>query len=542
MNPPLRLTQNILHPHSLRLEGGFASWQLQDSNLPFTGPRVSASLGGDFVLTPHLNLRVSSLFQNSFLSRGVERLNVTGFKLEAGPNIALFNRWLNLGLYGGAGVDVYYSENGITPAARGNRQRLDNLGAATLSIRPELCIAGQSICLSYEYARSLGLNLAAGTSTTSYYPATHFIGGALDFLKISSLLRERTPYIEGSLRRFVANSELTLHTLAGVTWAPLGGAAPHPYRTIEGESLIPRLNNIQLLFRRKAVNAGDIGLTLGLNIGQDFFVNPTFSVNTPLLDGLFNFAVLPAYVSYAFNKQLSLDAGIFTTTIGPEDPQHQNRNPLTTSLGFNFQPFYITGAKLNLTVDDNHFFYAGITNRTDTAFDHQAGLTGIAGYTLTQGANILSINTLLGEEALGPRAILDIIWTHNINPQTAVMMNADLGTRAIAGEGNLIYGFVNALVTHQWDNNRWRVYGRAEALGDQGTAGTQQVLLTATAGIRRDFLHTLNNGTVGLALDARVDCSVWRPEGVASPFANGNSCNPTVGLNMLWSLPIHPPQ
>jgi len=524
---------------------------LDPSLAPLPGLGIEASFGGAVSLlgspSNNLALHVEGNFGQSYFSRLGQQVDVAHFGVAAGPQLSLAHGGLGLGFFGMATANEFYSRHPFHFLDDPRTFDVDHQAAIALGVRGVLSFLDEAAHLSYSYQQVLGTlevtEFSKGPQPLQLRPSSHSLMFSIDPLSIGRQISRSHREIYRNAASLLRETEVNIHTAGSFTSDLI-----HPiertevaYRAIDRSTRMPHYNGTLVTLEHKPNARMPIGFNLGLQIGQDYFLNPTYSPSLRVLSDSLTLAILPASVSYALTPSVTVEGGIFLFPMGGESAFFQDRTPFDLGLLYvNTQPFTGEGVRGTWAINAAHSLAFLLTNSTDRFLDHSAALSGTAVWNYSSGNHALALSALAGGEEVTEgnhnyfRGILDGVYTLTL-PNDKLVVNATLNERTLnPSVGPLLIMGVSAFYSHSLPCGT-QFYGRLEGVYDQGQlTSSEQGLGSLAAGVR----HTLRTraGNFTFYLQARADAST------AQVFPGDSHFAATATLGSVWSLRLHQAQ
>jgi len=212
----------------------------------------------------------------------------------------------------------------------------------------------------------------------------------------------------------------------------------------------------------KAVSADRLGFRVDLDFGKTADLVAIFE---PEENGKEIYKhIQQAYVSAQAGEKLTLDVGKFVTPMGAEVIESQDHwNYRSVLFGYAI-PFYHTGIRATLPVNDKVSVSGFLLNGWNNGSEVNGDKTFAFGATIKPSSKVTWIgNIMVGKETAGSndtRTVFDTTLTLALTPKFSLMANYDYGK-----EGPTSWSGIAAYAKYEARDN-WALVGRFEYLDD----------------------------------------------------------------------------
>ncbi len=265
--------------------------------------------------------------------------------------------------------------------------------------------------------------------------------------------------------------------------------------------------NLNLGFLKAAYNTDRVRSNLALAVGT--YMNANYAAESGVLKNIY---VANAGVKLSKNKNLWIDAGIFSSHIGFESAVSKDCWTLTRSLLADNSPYYESGAKISYTTDNNKWFLSGLILNGWQHIQRPDGNNSLAGgmqVTFTPNSKItLNYSTFFGNDkpdsSKQMRYFNNLYGMFHFTEAFHVTFGFDYGMEQKPDKGSEYNNWYSpVLIINVILNDRWCITARGEYYMDNNG-------VIITTGTRNGF----QTSGYSLNFDYRIrENMVWRIEG-----------------------------
>lgn len=258
--------------------------------------------------------------------------------------------------------------------------------------------------------------------------------------------------------------------------------------------------NLNIGFLKGAYTAENTRANLALAAGT--YMSANYSAEP---DALKNIYEANAGIKLSWNKNLWLDAGIFSSHIGFESAVSRDCPTLTRSLLAENSPYYQSGAKLTFITGNGKWLFSGL------ALNGWQRIKRVDGNSLVSWGSqiqykpsdkfLLNYSTFIGtdkpDSARLMRVFHNIYSIVNLTDEMALTLGFDIGTEQKAVSGNSINTWYSPVGILKYTiNNQWAVAARGEHYNDKNgvivATGTANGFQTTGYSINVDYTPVKN--------------------------------------------------
>jgi hypothetical protein len=264
--------------------------------------------------------------------------------------------------------------------------------------------------------------------------------------------------------------------------------------------------NLNLGFIQAEYNNDKVRGKLALMTGT--YANANLAAEPGVLKNIFE---ANAGVRISKSQNLWVDAGIFASHIGFESAIGANCWNMTRSLLAENSPYYLTGAKISYTSDDEKWFLSGLMLNGWQRIQRVPGnQTPALGHQLTWKPNdkiTLNSSSFIGNDK--PESTRQMRYFHNfygqfqLSPKIGITAGFDMGAeQQVKGSSDFNVWYSPVLIARYTPTEKLALAARAEYYSDEGGV----IIATGTPNGFQTFGYSLN-------MDVRVMENVlWRLE------------------------------
>ncbi len=264
--------------------------------------------------------------------------------------------------------------------------------------------------------------------------------------------------------------------------------------------------NLNFGFIQAEYNSDKVRGKLALMTGT--YANTNLAAEPGVLKNIFE---ANAGVRISKSKNLWVDAGIFASHIGFESAIGANCWNMTRSLLAENSPYYLSGAKISYTSDDEKWFLSGLMLNGWQRIQRVPGnQTPALGHQLTWKPNdkiTLNSSSFIGNDK--PESTRQMRYFHNfygqfqLSPKIGITAGFDMGAeQQVKGSSDFNVWYSPVLIARYTPTEKLALAARAEYYSDEGGV----IISTGTPNGFQTFGYSLN-------MDVRVMENVlWRLE------------------------------
>lgn len=258
--------------------------------------------------------------------------------------------------------------------------------------------------------------------------------------------------------------------------------------------------NLNLGFLKGAYAAEKVRANLALSAGT--YMSANYSAEPDVLKNIYE---ANAGVKLSRNKNLWLDAGIFSSHIGFESAVSKDCWALTRSLPAENSPYFETGAKLTFITDNGKWLFSGLALNGWQRIKRVDGNSLMSWGTQIQykpsDKFLLNYSTFIGTDKPDTSRLIrvfhNIYSIFNLNDKIALTLGFDIGTEEKNISGNDINTWYSPVGILKYTiNNQWAVAVRGEHYNDKNgvivTTGTANGFQTTGYSFNMDYAPVKN--------------------------------------------------
>lgn len=258
--------------------------------------------------------------------------------------------------------------------------------------------------------------------------------------------------------------------------------------------------NVNLGFLKGSYNADKVRANLAIAAGT--YMNANYAAEPATLNNIYE---ANAGIKISRNKNLWLDAGIFSSHIGFESAVSKDCRALTRSMLADNSPYYESGAKLTYTTDNNKWILSGLVlngwQRIKKVDGNSLVSFGTQVVYKPNAATIINYSTFIGTDKADSARLMryfhNVYGVFTVTNKFGITAGFDVGMEQKTKGGSSMNTWYSPVIIVKYTaGSKWAIAARGEYYADKNSviisSGTNNGFQTAGFSINVDYAPVQN--------------------------------------------------